>query len=55
MCSSPLGVSTLTLLSSVRPNPSLKLPRYGIRRLADPGARGILPSAARRRLPSRAA
>ena len=39
----------------MRPNPSLKLTRYGSRRLAAPGACGILPSAAKRRLPSRAA
>jgi hypothetical protein len=39
----------------VRPNPSLKLTRYGSRRLAAPGAGGIMPSAAKRRLPPRAA
>jgi hypothetical protein len=38
-----------------RPNPSLKLTRYGRRRLAAPGAYGILPAAAKRRLPPRAA
>ena len=36
------------------PNPSLKLTRYGSRRLAAPGARGILPYAAKRRLPPQA-
>jgi hypothetical protein len=39
----------------VRPNTSLKLTRYGSRRLAAPGAGGIMPSAAKRRLPPRAA
>ena len=39
----------------VRPNHSLKLTRYGSRRLAAPGAGGIIPFAAKRRLPSRAA
>lgn len=37
------------------PNPSLKLTRYGSRRLAAPGACGILPSAAKRHLPPRSA
>ena len=37
-----------------RPNPSLNLPRYGSRRLAAPGAGGIMPCAAKRRLPPRA-
>ena len=42
-------------LRRARPNPSLKLTRYGSRRLAAPGAGGIIPSAAKRRLPTRAA
>jgi hypothetical protein len=37
------------------PNPSLKPTRYGIRRFAAPGISGMLPSAATRRLPPRAA
>ena len=42
-------------LPHARPNLSLKLTRYGSRRLAAPGAGGIMPSAAKRRLPPRAA
>ncbi|CAD5374853.1 hypothetical protein RA210_U70169 [Rubrivivax sp. A210] len=41
--------------NKVKPNPSLKLSRYGSRRLAAPGAGGINPSAAKRRLPPRPA
>jgi hypothetical protein len=37
------------------PNPSLKLTRYGSQRLAATGSSGNCPSAARRRLPTRAA
>ena len=37
------------------PNQSFKLTRYGSRRLAAPGASGIFPSAASRRLPPRSA
>jgi hypothetical protein len=48
-CSTPAG------LPSARPNPSLKLTRYGSRRLAAPGVSAIMPSAAKRRLPPRAA
>lgn len=39
---------------TVTPNNSLNLTRYGSQRLAAAGARGIMPSAARRRLPPRA-
>jgi hypothetical protein len=56
---SGLVVSSLMLCTlrgaTLRPNPSLKLTRYGSRRLAAPGAGGIMPSAAKRRLPPRAA
>jgi len=38
----------------VLPNPSLNLTRYGSQRLAAPGASGIMPAAAKRRLPPRA-
>ena len=41
--------------SLVLPNTSLKLTHYGRRRLAAPGVCGILPSAAKRRPPTRAA
>lgn len=36
-------------------NPSLMLTRYSSRRVTAPGACGILPSAVKRRLPTRAA
>ena len=39
----------------MRPNVRAKLTRYGSRRLAAPGASGIMPSAAKRRPPTRAA
>jgi hypothetical protein len=39
----------------VQPSPSLKPTRYGSRRLAAPGVGGMLPYAAKRRLPPRAA
>ena len=38
----------------VLPNTSLNLTRYGSQRLAAPGTCGIMPSAAKRRLPPRA-
>ena len=37
------------------PNPSVKLTRYGSQRLAAPGTSGIMPSAAKPRLPPQAA
>jgi hypothetical protein len=50
-----LASSRVVVAPPARPNPSLKLTRYGSRRLAAPGAGGIMPSAAKRRLPTRAA
>ena len=41
-------------LGELRPNPSLHLTPSGSRRLAAPGAGGIMPFAAKRRLPARA-
>lgn len=48
-------ISVPPLRLGMRPNLALKLTRYGSRRLAAPGASGIIPSAAKRRLPPRAA
>lgn len=39
----------------VPPNPSLRLTPYGMRRVAAPGASGIMPSAAKQHMPPVAA
>lgn len=58
-CRSAQAVTYRALAQSagyqVRSNLPFKLTRSGSRRRADPGAGGIFPSAAQRRLPPRAA
>ena len=53
--SMPSALRVHPLPRGTPPNPSVKLTRYGSQRLAAPGTSGIMPSAAKPRLPPQAA